>query len=222
MLAGFGVIVSSGMTLVVRTFPISRLSIPSPTAQIFFPRSIENEIAAQDAGIRSRGLISSRNRLTFVSQEQELYGIYDPEETPVDSKAPSPSSLYQKPMPLPSLPQSHPPPPPSVPQGRDSLPLPPVPPPKPPATEISLTPNRRRPSLDHSTPPAVKSSRNFIADRLENPATKVSRLRPSFRSPTGTWFLRSPGAASHPRYCGADHERGRSLIYIDLRGPSRW
>jgi len=175
MLAGFGVVVSSGMTLV-----------------IFFPRSIENEIAAQDAGIRSHGLISSRNRLTFVSQEQELYGIYDPEEATVDSKAPSPASLNQKPMPLPSLPHSHPPPPPPpLPQARASLPLPPPPPPKSPGTEIPLTPNRRRPSLDiNSTPPTVRPSRNFIADRLENPATKVSRLRPSFRSPTdlaGPW-----------------------------------
>ncbi|KAF8267483.1 hypothetical protein EI94DRAFT_1581058, partial [Lactarius quietus] len=58
--AGFGVVVSSGITLV-----------------IFFPRSIENEILAHESGVRSRGLFSSRHQLTFVSQEQEIFGTYD-------------------------------------------------------------------------------------------------------------------------------------------------
>ena len=182
-------------------FPLPH--VPSPTTQIFFPRSIENELAAQDAGIRSRGLLNSRNRLTVVSHEQELYGVYDVDETAMDSKTHSPASLYQKPMPLPTLPHSAPLPPPPPSQEHASLPLPPAPPPKSPLPEIRLTPNRRRPSLDNLTPPNVRPSQDPIADRFENPATKVSRLRPSFR---GTWSQRTPGAAS-PRYCGADHER---------------
>jgi hypothetical protein len=198
-------------------FQFPPLHVSSPTAQIFFPRSIESELAAQDAGIRSRGLLSSRNRLTVVSHEQELYGVYDVEESVMDSKTHSPTSPYQKPMPLPSLPHSAPLPPPPPPQEHASLPPPPVPPAKSPPTEIRLTPNRRRPSLDNSTPPNARPSQNFIADRFENPATKVSRLRPSFR---GTWSPRTPGAAS-PRYCGVDHERGRFLINIDRGGPSR-
>jgi len=167
MLAGFGVIVSSGMTLV-----------------IFFPRSIENELAAQDAGTRSRGLFSSRNHLTFVSQEQELYGTYEPEETPVDSKAPSPSPPYQESMPLPSLLRS-PPLPPLPPQERASLPLPPLPlqMSESPSTAIPLTPNRRPPSFDNVTPQVARAPPNIIVDRLNNPATKISRLRPNFRSP---------------------------------------
>jgi len=198
MLAGIGLVVSSGMTLVVRTCPIPCLYVPSHTAQIFFPRSVENEIAAQDAGTRSRGLLSSRNHLTFVSQEQELYGTYDPEETPVDRKTPSPSTLYQESMPLPSLPRS-PPLPPLPPQERASLPLPPLPPSmseSSPPTAIPLAPNRRPPSVDnHGTPPAVRAPQNIIVDRLNNPATKVSRIKPNYRSPIGTWLLSVPPLA---------------------------
>ncbi|KAI0301765.1 hypothetical protein B0F90DRAFT_295561 [Multifurca ochricompacta] len=77
MLGGFGVVISSGMTLV-----------------IFFPRSIEKEIVAHDAGIRSRGFFGSRNHLTFVSHEQELYGTYDVEDIGFDSKGVSPTSMH--------------------------------------------------------------------------------------------------------------------------------
>jgi len=163
MLSGFGVVVSSGITLV-----------------IFFPRSIENEIAAQDAGIRSRGFFGSRNHLTFVSQEQELYGTYDPEDAPGDSKAASPSSLYHNPAALPS----------SMPfRGTAQSPLPLVhapptpPPPLPPKEPIRLIPNRRRPSVDnHPSPLAAMPSLNSM-DRFDNPATNISRPKTSFRSP---------------------------------------
>jgi hypothetical protein len=201
MLAGFSVIVSSGITLVVRRLPFSWfvfyfLTVAVP--QIFFPRSIETEIAAHDAGARTRGIFSSRHHLTLISQEQELCGtyVYDPEDTPVDSDGASPSSLYNKPTSLsPSL----------SPSREDILvpaytplqsPAPPPPTAQPvPTVPIRLTPNRRRPSLD--LPPLPRKyqqqqhqpqrpASNF-AERFNNPATSVSRLKHSFRPPIGTW-----------------------------------
>jgi len=171
IVSGFGLVVSSGITLV-----------------IFFPRSIENEIAAQDAGIRSRGLFNSRNHLTFVSQEQELYGTYDPEEAQADSKSVSPSSPFEKAMPFPS---SSPPQLPPLLSSQDFttpsplLPLPVLPAlpplattplPPPPRDSIRLAPNRRPPSLDDIRSPPSNT------DRFNNPATKVSRSRPNLRS----------------------------------------
>lgn len=169
----------------------------SPLPQIFFPRSIETEIAAHDAGARTRGIFSSRHHLTLISQEQELCGtyVYDPEDTPVDSDAASPSSLYHKPS------SSSP----SLSPSREDILVPaytpqqsPMPPPtaQPLPTEpIRLTPNRRRPSLDLPTPPPRKYQQqqqqpqrpasNF-AERFNNPATSVSRLKHSFRPPIGT------------------------------------
>ncbi len=219
MLAGFGVIVSSGITLVVRVFHLPCPYAFSHTAQIFFPRSIEDEIAANDAGIRSRGLFSSRKYLTFVSQEQELYGTYDPEETPVDSKAPSPSSFYHKPM---SLPSSAPPPPLPrllpLPREPVPLPLPPLPAltPPPPLEFMPLAPNRRPPSLDNLSKPPAND-----AEMFNNPATKVSRVH-SLRSPTGVSIARAQDASSPPPSGGAaDRERG-GRSYLDLGGRSRW
>jgi hypothetical protein len=198
MLAGFSVIVSSGITLV-----------------IFFPRSIETEIAAHDAGARTRGIFSSRHHLTLISQEQELCGtyVYDPEDTPVDSDAASPSSLYNKPTSFPS----------SLSPSREDIlvpayspqqsPILPPPTAQPLPTEpIRLTPNRRRPSLD-LPPPTRKSQQqqqqqqqpaSDFAERFNNPATSVSRLaKQSFRPSIGTW---SPAVARvlptlppHPR-----------------------
>jgi hypothetical protein len=80
--AGFGVVVSSGITLV-----------------IFFPRSVENEILAHESGTRSRGFFGSRHHLTFVSQEQENFGTYDVEDAQIDCKAVSPT-LSLTPLPL--------------------------------------------------------------------------------------------------------------------------
>lgn len=198
MFAGFGVIVSSGITLVVRRlpfFPCCCFHVYSSWAQIFFPRSIETEIAAHDAGVRSRGLFSSRHHLTLISHEQELCGTYvcDPEDTPVDSNAGSPSSLYKTAAysppsstsdfhapayTPPELPQAPPPPPPA-----QQLPAP---------EPIRLTPNRRQPSLDTILPPIGKQQKHkqlrplSIADRFNNPATNVSRLKQTFRTPKGT------------------------------------
>jgi hypothetical protein len=174
MLAGFGVIVSSGLTLV-----------------IFFPRSIETEIAAHDAGARGRRLFSSRHHLTLISQEQELYGTYafDPEETPVDSNAASPSSLYYKPTAFP--PSSSP--------SQEDIYIPayvlqqelapsPPPPAQLPTEPIRLTPNRRRPSLDCVSSPTRRFQQqqqqqqkaSGLAERLLNPATNVSRPKEGF------------------------------------------
>ncbi|KAI0264253.1 hypothetical protein BC834DRAFT_970969 [Gloeopeniophorella convolvens] len=81
MAAGFGVVVSSGLTLV-----------------IFFPRSIEGEITARSTGLRSRGLFSSRHHLTFASQEQELYGTYEVDAPQEDGKV---ASMYNGSTPVP-------------------------------------------------------------------------------------------------------------------------
>ncbi|KAH9981558.1 hypothetical protein BJV74DRAFT_887515 [Russula compacta] len=196
ILAGFGVIVSSGITLI-----------------IFFPRSIENEIVARDVGTRSRGFfqsLRSRNHLTFVSQEQELYGTYDPEDTPLDKQSVSNFSPDHKPAPLPL--------PPSGPLLRE-LPRPPLShtPPMTPTEPIRLSPNRRQPSFDHQSLPTVRLSSNK-GNRYSNPATKVSWLRQSFRSPIGAWPSRTLGASPQP--LSADHNNGRS--YLDLGGRSRW
>jgi hypothetical protein len=196
MLAGFSVIVSSGITLVVRRLsfsPCCCCHVYSPWAQIFFPRSIETEIAAHDAGARSRGLFSSRHHLTLISQEQELCGtyVYDPEDTPVDSNADSPSSIYKTAAYSPSSTSDIYAPAYTPPQ------LPPGPPPPPPAQQlpapepIRLTPNRRQPSLDSILPPPGKQLKQpqlrplSIADRFNNPATNVSRLKQTFRSHKG-------------------------------------
>ncbi|KAI0273072.1 hypothetical protein BGY98DRAFT_1099565 [Russula aff. rugulosa BPL654] len=150
MLAGFSVMVSSGITLV-----------------IFFPRSIETEIAAHDAGARGRRLFSSRHHLTLISQEQELCGTYafDPEETPVDSNAPSPSSLYYKP-------------------------------PATGACAVTAAPGTAFDGthpFDAESPPTLldcvpspvrkfqqQQQASGLAERLLNPATNVSRLKPGF------------------------------------------
>lgn len=175
MLAGFSVMVSSGITLV-----------------IFFPRSIDSEIAAHDAGARGRRLFSSRHHLTLISQEQELCGTYafDPEETPVDSNAASPSSLYYKPAAFPpsSSPSQEDMYIPTYIQQQDLVPSPP-PPAQLPTEPIRLTPNRRRPSLDCISPSTRKFQQqqqqqqqqaSGFAERLLNPATNVSRLKESF------------------------------------------
>jgi len=172
MLAGFSVMVSSGLTLV-----------------IFFPRSIETEIAAHDAGVRGRRLFGSRHHLTLISQEQELCGTYafDPEETrtPVDSNsnAGSPSSLYYKPAAFPSSPSQE-----AIyilpyAQQQELAPSPP-PPAQLPTEPIRLAPNRRRPSLDCVPPPSRKfqqqqqqQQQQQVAERLLNPATNMSRLK---------------------------------------------
>ncbi|KAH9959124.1 hypothetical protein BC827DRAFT_1216351 [Russula dissimulans] len=167
MLAGFGVIVSSGLTLV-----------------IFFPRSIENEILTRDTGMRSRGLFSSRNQLTL-SQEQELYGTYDPEDiTPVDKNpedlSPPLPLLYQKQAAVPASAQP-------LWEGTPSSPAPLAHPPPTlqhvePTTNIRLAPNRRAPSPERRTSFVGKLPWNY-AERFNNPATRASRMRPSFRSP---------------------------------------
>ena len=163
--------------------------------QIFFPRSIENEIVARDAGIRSRGFFQSfrsRNHLTFVSQEQELYGTYDPEDTPVDVDKQSVSNFSpdQKPALLP----------PSAPLLRE-LPRPPLShtPPLTPTEPIRLSPNRRQPSFDHHSLPTVRLSSVNKGNRYSNPATKVSWLRQSFRSPIGACPPPPPHARSARR-----------------------
>jgi len=206
MLAGFGVVVSSGITVVVRRlyFSLLRSLFFSPLAQVFFPRSIETEIAAHDAGARSRGLFGSRHHLTLISQEQELCGtyVYDLEDPPVDDNAVSPSSMYYKPAAIPlsesppgediyapaHSPQHFPTPPPPA----QAQPLPTEP--------VRLTPNRRQSSVEGVSLPAMKYQQqqqvqpSNLADRFNNPATSVSRLKPKrgFRSPIGVW---SPPAA---------------------------
>jgi hypothetical protein len=162
---------------------------PRAPRQIFFPRSIETEIAAHDAGARGRRLFSSRHHLTLISQEQELYGTYafDPEETPVDSNADSPSSLYYKPAAFPpsSSPSQEDIYIPTYMQQQELAPSPP-PPAQLPTEPIRLTPNRRRPSLDCVLSPTKKFQQqrqqqaSGLAERLLNPATNVSRLKESF------------------------------------------
>lgn len=200
MLAGFSVIVSSGITLVVGLLPFfpTLFLVFSPLAQIFFPRSIETEIAAHDAGARSRVLFSSRHHLTLISQEQELCGtyVYDPEDTPVDGNGVSPSPLYYKPAAFP----------PSDSPSRDDIyapaylpqqsgaPPPPPPPTQPPPTEpIRLTPNRLQSSVEGISPPPARKQQqqqpplpSSLADRFNNPASSVSRLEQSFRTPICT------------------------------------
>lgn len=63
-LAGFGVAISSGITLVVRILLCPHCWLSVTFSQIFFPRSIEGEIAARDASrerkrTRSQGKTSS-------------------------------------------------------------------------------------------------------------------------------------------------------------------
>jgi hypothetical protein len=166
------------------------ISHPLTPRQIFFPRSIETEIAAHDAGARGRRLFSSRHHLTLISQEQELYGTYafDPEETPVDSNAASPSSLYYKPAAFPpsSSPSQEDIYIPAYLQQQEVAPSPP-PPAQLPTEPIRLMPNRRRPSLDCVSPQTRKFQQqqqqqqaSGYAERLLNPATNVSRLKESF------------------------------------------
>ncbi|KAI9441805.1 hypothetical protein H4582DRAFT_1413270 [Lactarius indigo] len=167
----FGVVISSGITLV-----------------IFFPRSIENEIVAHESGIRSRGFFSSRHQqLSFVSQEQELFGTYDYEDAQIDAKGISPSSLSQTPLPLlPSKAKS-----PTTTQSQYSQPQPPyaqlqTPPQRQSSEPIRLIPNRRAPSPNHETRVTLAKPMSDIVDRFHNPATmKISpgRRRPSFRAP---------------------------------------
>ncbi|KAI0253703.1 hypothetical protein BJV78DRAFT_1360034 [Lactifluus subvellereus] len=153
MLAGFGVVLSSGLTLVV-----------------FFPRSVENEIAAHDAGIRNR-LSFSRNNFT-VSHEQEIFGTYDVDDARIESKRAS--SLYLMPAPLP---------PSRVSPGAVQPQLPSLQTQLPPSEGFPLTPNRRRSSFEYGTPATtVKRPPNNV-DRFNNPAMKVSPFRQSFRSP---------------------------------------
>jgi len=152
MLAAFGVVLSSGLTLVV-----------------FFPRSIENEIAAHDAGIRNRLSFHSRTNLT-VSREQELYGTYDIDDA-CESKRTSPSSLYPMPAPLPR-----------VSRGAVQPQLPSLQTQLPPAEGFPLTPNRRRSSLEDGTSATAMKPPLRYMDRFNNPATKVSLFRQSFRS----------------------------------------
>jgi hypothetical protein len=178
--------------------------------------------------MRSRGLFGSRTHLTLVSQEQELYGTYDPEEAQADSKYVSPSSPFQKSVPfLSGCPQL---PPLLSPQDFTQSPLlpplpvlPALPPlattPPPPRDSIRLIPNRRPPSLDN-----IRSPPPINPDRFSNPATKVSRSRsrPNLRSQIGAWTSRTQtrGASSPPRSRSADHERGRS--YLDRGSLLRW
>lgn len=157
--AGFGVVVSSGITLV-----------------IFFPRSIENEILAHESGIRSRGFFGSRRQLTFVSQEQEIFGTYDLEEQ-IDCKDVSPTLSL---TPLPILPSKalH------TGSGVQS-----------PFSELQehtepvrLIPNRRArsPSCETraKTRPVFDIPRSDNAYRFNNPATmQTPKAKPSFRSP---------------------------------------
>jgi hypothetical protein len=125
----------------------------------------------------------------LISQEQELCGTYafDPEETPVDSNAASPSSLYYKPAAFP--PSSSP----SqedmyIPADMQQELAPSPPPPAQLSTEpIRLMPNRRRPSLDCVLSPTRKFQQQQqqqqalgMAERLLNPATNVSQLKQSF------------------------------------------
>ncbi|KAI9507127.1 hypothetical protein F5148DRAFT_151816 [Russula earlei] len=158
MLSGFGMVVSSGITVM-----------------IFFPRSIENEILARDMGLRSRGLFGSRNHLISVSQEQELYGTYDPEDMPVESKptSSSPPPQYHHSVNVPSPMQLR--------EGSHT-PLPLVHPATLPTELVRLAPNRRPASPERMPYPAAKPCLHY-AERLNNPATKTSLLRQNFRSP---------------------------------------
>ncbi|KAH9058245.1 hypothetical protein EDB87DRAFT_1685564 [Lactarius vividus] len=174
IMGGFGVVISSGITLV-----------------IFFPRSIENEIVAHETGTRSRGFFTSRHQLTFVSQEQELFGTYDYEDAQIDSKGVSPSSLSQTtPLPLiPSKAKSL-----TTTQSQYSQPQPQPPqsqrqPPKRQSSEpIPLIPNRRAPSPNHETRALSTKPISDNVDRFHNPATmKISpgSRKPSFRARIG-------------------------------------
>ncbi|KAH9042939.1 hypothetical protein EDB83DRAFT_2640711 [Lactarius deliciosus] len=168
---GFGVVISSGITLV-----------------IFFPRSIENEIVAHETGTRSRGFFSSRHQLTFVSQEQELFGTYDYEDAQIDSKGISPSSLSQTPLPLlPSKAKSL-----TTTPSQYSQPQPPhsqlQPPQRQSSEPIPLIPNRRAPTPNYEARVSSPTPMLNSADRFHNPATmKISPgpRRPSFRAPIG-------------------------------------
>jgi len=136
----------------------------------------------------------------LISQEQELCGTYayDPEETPVDSNAASPSSLYYKPtaFPLPSSPSQEDIYGPAYMQQQQEHELPPPPRAQLPTEPIHLAPNRRRASLDSVPPPTRKFQQQqqqqqqqqalSLAERFNNPATNVSRLKQSFRAPIGT------------------------------------
>jgi hypothetical protein len=172
--AAFGVVVSSGITLV-----------------IFFPRSIENEILAHESGIRSRGLFSSRHQLSFVSQEQEIFGTYDLEDSPIDCKDISPHCKDTSPPPFSrttpvvqprTLYLS-----PGPPDSQQSLQEPPQYAHQPPPAEpVRLVPNRRAPSpmriRINETGPKPKPP--VDVHRFNNPAMQTSKLRPSFRTPT--------------------------------------
>ncbi|KAH9976362.1 hypothetical protein BGW80DRAFT_1168046 [Lactifluus volemus] len=193
ILAGFGIILSSAMTL------------------IFFPRSIENEIAAHDVGIRSR-IFTTRSHLALVSHEQELCGTYDVADTATDSKDARPSSLYPVPS---SLPQSQMDIEPALPQRPSSLTPLPLP------DSFPLSPNRYRSSLNSRTPPPTAKSLSENVDRFNNPATKVSLFRQSLRSPIGTYISHQTRTVSwHQSTSSADCVHRRSDI--DLRGRPRW
>ena len=158
--------------------------------QIFFPRSIENEILAHQSGIRSRGLFSSRHQLTFVSQEQENFGTYDVEDAQIDRKAVSPT-LSLTPLPLfPSRAlRSETQSPFSDPQQIQLQQQPPEY-----SEPVRLTPNRRAPSPNNNETPATTKPifdkpLNDNVYRFNNPALQNSRVKkPSFRSPTGACF----------------------------------
>jgi len=155
---------------------------PRTHAQIFFPRSIESEIIAHESGIRS--IFGSRHQLTFVSQEQELFGTYDAEDpqSPPDTKPASRASLLlvHSKVVVPVLPsRALSPPlsqPPSYPQQQQEMAEPP----------LRLVPNRRAPSPPLET--RAERTQRVLVDRFNNPATArvgVSRLKPNFRSPIG-------------------------------------
>ncbi|KAI0043116.1 hypothetical protein FA95DRAFT_1563648 [Auriscalpium vulgare] len=172
MVAGFGVVLSSGLTLV-----------------IFFPRSIEGEISRNTS--RNRGFFSSKNHLTFVSQEQELYGTYDVRDTEDPDKEPPPSSIYEESIAVapstawrqeaqpPSADSQYPPPP----------PLPKVTTPQSAAPErpltIRLEPNRRVPEPDIELRPQ-QAVPKLTADNLakhNSRAKKVAHFVQNFKSP---------------------------------------
>lgn len=157
--------------------------------QIFFPRSIENEILAHESGIRSRGFFGSRQQLTFVSQEQEIFGTYDLEDAQFDCKAVSPT-LSSAPLPL--LPS----------KARRAGTLPPSlqsPSLQSPSSEpqqqqlqrelsdsVHLAPNRRAPSPScnetHVTiKPRFEKRLSINVSRFNNPALQSMKAKPSTR-----------------------------------------
>jgi len=147
---------------------------------IFFPRSIENEILAHESGTRSRGFFGSRRQLTFVSQEQEIFGTYDLEEQ-IDCKDVSPT-LSLTPLPIFPSKALH------TGSGLQSPFSDLQQQPKEPTEPVCLIPNRRAPSPScetrAKTRPVFDIPRSDNAYRFNNPATKQTpNAKPSSRSP---------------------------------------